>query len=704
MVDREPQRKTIYTLAAISVAVLFLAYQVSGPFEVDVGQPGDEAYLRDFYAIETVDGVSYRWSADSSSIVFPGIGGHAPVVLSLLLNGHRPADLPHPTVTVRANGRDIASFPVAEGFQTYELTVERYALSASGSLQIELHSQTFVPHESTGGGDQRALGVLVDQVSARFQGHLGTVVFPAPLPTVYVAAGVLVSYLLGRRFLSTRWALLASLGILVGLALALVVARIQVAPHCPWVLVAPGVGLLVMEVARRTTQTKINVPLYAMGVAAVLLGLWRFAGVARLSWMRVAPDLANNYHTAAVLRAGGMIYDVHAPLFTGYDNPPLTAILTLPLTLFDLQSSIRLFFGLNTVLVVASVALIFVARREYLLTYPSWLIALALLLNLDPLLDSLLLGQLDAVLLLLIVISFFAYRQGRDLMAGAPLGLAAMIKFSPLLLAMYFLLKRETRVFAAALAAIVATGILSLLGAGLDAHRVFVTKTLPTLLAGSAQLENQSLNGFFNRLFLDGEFITGLEAAPSLPQVRLLTLASSVLIVGITIYLLRRRLPSRTDVRFDLEFSLVVITLPLLSSIAWHHYQTWYVLPLLVLLNPKLRDRPAKRARWIVTALVVLSFLILSIPVTSYAPSFLEGPAKLLISMRFYSGLALFAVLAYLLTQHRADRSPKESGGGSHLETEAPGNQVREDASPAAPTPTGHRPAHGIQFTRYLDH
>jgi hypothetical protein len=65
-------------------------------------------------------------------------------------------------------------------------------------------------------------------------------------------------------------------------------------------------------------------------------------------------------------------------------------------------------------------------------------------------------------------------------------------------------------------------------------------------------------------------------------------------------------------------------------------------------------------------------------------------------SMRFYSGLALFAVLAYLLAQYQANAFSTEFEGGSKPETERPGNQVREGASPAALTKAGCRPARGI--------
>jgi hypothetical protein len=654
MLVSELRGSPFYVLTGLSIVLISLAYQVKAPFAIDVGAPGDAAFLENFHDAESSGELDYRWTSDSSSIIFPNIGGYAPALLRLRLNGHRPADLPHPTVAVRANGTDITSFPVTEGFETYELVLERRALGASGSLQVELHSEAFVPHEYTGSGDQRALGVLVDYASAQFEGGMGTVVIPAPLPMILVTAGVLVSYLLVRWFVPRPWALATASAILTALSWLLATKRMQIAPYLSWLLFVPGLALLVMVLARRTTKTRIGVPLYAAGVATILLGLWRFASVAELAWMGVAPDFANNVHTATVLRSGGMIYDVHAPLFTGYDNPPLTALLHLPFTLLSFQNALRLFFGMNTLLMATSVALIFITERAYLLTYPYWMIAVALVLNLDPVLDSLLLGQLDAVILLLIVVSFVAYRQGRDLISGSSLGLAAMIKFSPALLIGYFLLKKRLRVFASAVAAVFVIAVVSLVLAGLDVHVIFVRDVLPTLLSGSAQLDNQSLNGFFNRLFLEGEFITELLGAPPLPHARLLTLASSMLLLGTTIYLIRGKTKVRTHLRFDLEYSLVVISLPLISSIAWHHYMTWYVLPLAVLLNPKLRTGLGKRARPAMVILTGLSYLCLSVPMSLYAPACLEGVMKLLISVRLYAGLTLYSVFAYLLTRQSA--------------------------------------------------
>lgn len=649
MIAKELRNRAVYVLALISIAVLFVAYQAKPRFEIDVGEHGDTFYVRDFHDIEQVDDLSYRWTSGRSYIVLPGIGGYAPALLQLRLNGHRPADLPPPTVSLRVNGRELGSFVATGEFETYEFPVSRGTVGISGDLEVEIRPEFFVPNQVMGGGDLRQLGVLVDFVSVELQGEPTAIVIPALLPAIYLVGAVSAIYLLARWVLSRRGALVVGVLVLLGLSLALAVGRMYLAPHAFWVLAIPGLGVLIMELARRIPPMAKAIPLSTALVLAVVLGLWRFADMAELSWMGVAPDLANNYTGAMVLRSGGMIYDTDLPLFVGYDNPPLTAILTMPLTLFDLQTAIRFFLSFNVLLLIVSLALIFVMKREYLLRYPYWLVALALVLNLDPVLDSMLLGQLDLLILFLIVVSYWGYRSGREVVAGASLGLAAMIKLSPGLLLLYFLFKRRFRIVASAFATVALTGSLSLLVAGPKAHIQFLTDILPTLLAGSAQIENQSLNGFFNRLFLEASFMTELAEVPPLPQVRILTLLTSALLIGIVAFLLRKRMVSGSDLDFDVEYSLVVILLPMISSIAWHHYMTWYVLPLLVLVNPRLRRSLPKTTCFALAIVGLLSYITLCIPITSYATHFLSGPATVLVSMRLYAGLALFGIFAYLV-------------------------------------------------------
>jgi alpha-1,2-mannosyltransferase len=663
IVETELRGKTIYVLLLFSVLLITLGYQVKIPFEIELGEQGNDSYLRNFYDIETADDLSYRWSSDRSSVLFPGLGGHAPALLRLRLNGWRPADLPPPVVSLKINGHELASFAATHEFETYEFAITRGMTGISGDLVVEIDSEFFVPHQVTGGGDLRQLGVLVERVSVEHQGSPTSIVTPAPLQMIYLVGGVLALYLLARCVVSRRGAVALIVPVLIGLSLTVALGRISLASYSYLVLVIPGLGVLIVELAQRGPTLARGIALATALVLATVLGVKRFMSISSLAGMGIAPDLANNYSGAQTLRSGGMIYSTNLPLFVGYDNPPLTAVLMMPLTLVDLQAAITLFFSLNVAFLLTTLALIYAAKREYLLRYPYWLVVPALVLNLDPVFDSMLLGQLDLVILLLIVLCYWAYRNDRDILAGCSLGLAAMVKLSPVMLILYFLLKREYRVFISALVAGLIVGTLSLAAAGVEAHVIFITRILPTLLAGSAQMENQSLNGFFNRLFLGPSFTTELAQVPSLPQVRILTLLASLVLVGTAAFLVRERLASRHGLRFDLEFSLVVVLLPLISSIAWHHYMTWYILPFLLLLNPRLRDRLPRRTYLVLATIGFSFYATLCIPIGSYPANLPHGPGELLLSVRLYGALAFYGILAYLLARYPSRRHPvRESG------------------------------------------
>lgn len=682
MIKNELRCRTIYLLAMISVIMLFLAYQVKRPFEIDLGEQGDEAYLDNFWEIETADDLSYRWSSDRSSIFLPAIGGYAPALLRLRLNGSRPAGLPLPTVSLRINGQELTSFIATDGFETYQFAIERETMGISGNLKIEIESEFFVPAEVMGGGDLRKLGVLVDSASVKFQESIGALVLPAPLQMFHLVAAVLALYLLARWLLRPRAASLLAISIMTLLSLWTAVSRTSLMPYSYWLVFIPALGVTAMEYA---SLGPITVKGVALATILVLAGLWtlsRFTSLLILSASANAPDFGNNYTAAVLLRQGGLIYDLdelakineavidpplrghHTSLLMSYDNPPFTAVLIAPFTLLDFRTAVAGATMLNMLLLFFSLAFILWSERQDLLRYPQWLIALILALNLEPIYHSFYLGQFDLLILFLIAVGYWAYKGHRDLLAGCCLGLATMIKFSPALLVLYFLYKRCYRVFLSATGMMAVLGVLSWVIAGTENWTFFIMNVLPALLKGSAHLENQSLNGFFNRLFVENHFVTDIVLAPSIPRVRTLTLLASLLLVGITASLVRKRITSRDKLRFDLEFSLVVITLPLLSTIAWHHYMTWYILPFVILLNPRLRERLSFQRGLVVAIVASLVYISLYIPIAFYAPVALEGSVRLLLSLRLYAGLLLYALFSYLLVWYDRRHGVPERNDG----------------------------------------
>lgn len=235
MIKSEVKHRSIYILGMISVVVLSLAYQVRTPFHIALGEQGDEPYLRGFYDMESVDGLSYRWSSDRSTIFLPGIGGYAPTLLQLRLNGSRPPGLPSPSVTLRVNGRELTSFTTTDHFETYQLVVDRDVVGISGNLYVEINSEVFVPAEAGGADDRRRLGVLVDSVSAEFMGRLVPVVMP-PLPQFfYLTLTVVASYLVARLVGWSRTTSLATGGlVLVALSLSVILYRLVMGRYSFW--------------------------------------------------------------------------------------------------------------------------------------------------------------------------------------------------------------------------------------------------------------------------------------------------------------------------------------------------------------------------------------------------------------------------------------------------------------------------------------
>lgn len=680
MIKNELKHRTIYILAVVSASMLFLAYQVKTPFEIDLGEQSSQVYLHNFYQIETADGFSYRWSSDRSSVFLPGIGGYAPALLRLRLNGSRPVGLPLPLVSIRANGQELTSFAATDQFETYEFTIDRETMGISGNLEVEIDSESFAPADVIGGGDLRELGVLVEHVSVRFQGSTGSLVLPPPLQTFHLVGAVLALYLLARWLLPQKGATYCAICILALFSLGTAVSRISLMPFSFWLFAIPALGVAIMELARLGPTMVRGAALAAVLVLASLWTLRAFASLLMLSIEANAPDFGNNYTAALLLRQGGLIYDLdelarinetaiepplpghHESLFTSYDNPPFTAALISPFTLLDFPSGVAAFAVLNSLFLFLSLGLVLWADRQDLLRYPQWLIALILSLNLEPLRHSLYLGQFDLLILFCIAIAYWAYTARRDVLAGCSLGLATMIKVSPALLILYFLYKRQYRIFLSAACTIVLLALLSWIIAGSENWAFFTANVLPALLKGSAHLENQSLNGFFNRLFMDKYFVTHVAEVPSVPQARMLTLLASLLMVGTTAWLVRKRIVSRDDPRFDFQFALVVITLPLLSSIAWHHYMTWYILPFVILLNPKLRERLSFRSYLVVAISASLVYSCLYVPIASYAPVALERALGLLLSLRTYAALLLYALFSYVLVCYdRRDGDAQES-------------------------------------------
>ncbi|HEM60750.1 MAG TPA: DUF2029 domain-containing protein, partial [Chloroflexi bacterium] len=599
MVSHELRRRTIYILSIVSLAVLALAYQVRPAMQIEVGSEGDKSHLTGFHEPDRSDGLSYRWSSGFSTIRLRGVATWTPLELALQLDGSRPAGLPSPHVTVVANGHEVGPLQTTDQFETYRLRISPEMVGIWGDLVIDLHCDAFVPAEVTGADDQRELGVLVDTAAVQ-PVRQPLLVFPPLCQYLGLVFIIAAAYLWSRQVgLSTRGSMLTAVLCTVALAALVIRCPLQLGLCDRWLvalLVVVNVTTILFRSGRarwtgdRKISAEVLADLHLLLVCAVVVaaGLFAWKGL----WQPLAEDRATdfyiNYAAATVLAQGGDIYDPAAlrgasdqwdppvttfdfgSLFVTYITPPFHALMLLPLVPLGYETARPLFLFLSTLLLFCSLALLLRAGETALQKPPRLLLALLVVLAFLPVYTSLALGQVDFVLLFLISLSYWAYLTDRKLIVGPALAAAAMIKLSPAALLLYFLWKRDLAVVASAAVTGVVLGTVSVLAVGQRAALEFATGIVPSLLKGTAFFQNQSLNGFFSRLLVEPSLYYSLREFPSLPAIRVLTLISSLVVVGVVAYLTRPR-GGASSVRFPYEVTLALASLLLVSSITWDH-------------------------------------------------------------------------------------------------------------------------------------
>lgn len=262
------------------------------------------------------------------------------------------------------------------------------------------------------------------------------------------------------------------------------------------------------------------------GLMALLLGAllaWAALPVAWPAWSeasteRNGKDFASYYYAArvalagddpwskaalnAVSRADGTRRGVHPFLY-----PPPFVLVTSWIGRFPLASAYRIWFWLDVLLSVGAAAMLWASMRRV-----SPLAAPAIVLGfgaLSALPNNHLMGQGNLLPLLFLVAGWWAEEEDRPFLAGALVGVAAMLKMSPALFVFLWLFQRNYRAIAGALTAAVALSLATLPLIGPATQLRFYTEILPTFASGgynglSVPIDlfgNHSLPNLLNQAF-----------------------------------------------------------------------------------------------------------------------------------------------------------------------------------------------------------
>jgi alpha-1,2-mannosyltransferase len=354
----------------------------------------------------------------------------------------------------------------------------------------------------------------------------------------------------------------------------------------------------------------------------VLLGGAIGAAVAGLGLYVVVADVLRPWHgesDLAVYQGAVTWWSAHRPLYTfrlpgtpyGFTYPPFAAYLMRPWAWLSPTQAMVLNEVASVAALVATTAWLVapVAARHGWPVRTAGLVAAPLAYFLEPVRETLGLGQVNLYLAALVLFDVAALRRGSRL-AGIGTGLATAVKLTPGLFVLYLVVTGRWRAAGTAAGACLGAAALAFCLAPGTSVQFWTRLVFQTSRVGpTSAVANQSLLGLLTRV-----------SGPHRPVGLVLwaAIAGAVLVVG----LVRARSAHRHG--DDLVgFTLTGLTACLVSPISWTHHLYWIVPAEVVLVDLaagtpawlRRRSRPV-RAAAAVAALVV--FLVFALSVVWY--------------------------------------------------------------------------------------
>lgn len=241
------------------------------------------------------------------------------------------------------------------------------------------------------------------------------------------------------------------------------------------------------------------------------------------------------------------------------------------------------------------------------------------------------LGQINNFILLPMVLAFFFYRSRKPVASGLSIGLAACLKIVPGALLLYFLTKREFKIFVSGLMTVITLFLLSGVAFGFNLVGEYFSKVVPATfgIEGKYTYYNQAASGFFSRVINNGN-----NAATA-------TIIFSLLILVVTLYLLLRQ--KEVDA---FGYSLIISTILLINSFSWQHHFVWLLFPFLTLFA-YLKKCPSRKMQ----LLTFVSYLLVAFNIKRpelLMSSFFD---KILLSHVFFGNFLLWLLLVFLISR-----------------------------------------------------
>ncbi len=307
--------------------------------------------------------------------------------------------------------------------------------------------------------------------------------------------------------------------------------------------------------------------------------------------------------------------------------PPVSELFYIPLAFLPYQVSQAIFTFISFFSIVGAIYLsIKLAFGK--VVWPYFLVFMGLAFLSFPTKFSLGMGQINSIVLLLLLLAYYLELKNKSVWGGIILGSSIILKPIFVFFLLFFALKKSWKIISVSLATVFIGIVTTLLFLNLGTWvSWFNTGILPLVasLAGREVYYNQGVLGFISRIF------TSLDVRKYLSE-----FVSILLVALASFYVLRKR-------SGVLTLSLFIITLLIIDTTSWQHHFVWLIFPFIVLFSYLV-----KLKKVVFLGLICLAYLLVSWNFKNplYFP-------PIILSNQFYGTIILWAINIYLLSGPR---------------------------------------------------
>jgi uncharacterized membrane protein SirB2 len=260
-------------------------------------------------------------------------------------------------------------------------------------------------------------------------------------------------------------------------------------------------------------------------------------------------------------------------------NPPFFTLISFPLAYLSYPHALLL-WTLLSILTGALGILLLQQKLDPQNFSPSCaLLLLIALFSYFPSFVNLQFGQVGLLLLPLLVCGWRTARDGKAISAAIFLSIATSLKPFIGLFLFYFLMRKEWHGLCAFFATLLSCALIAALFLGADSYVAYYHACQQIKWAASSW--NVSFYGFLLRLWGGLESNVALLPVPGLITY-LYPFVAGLFFLAI-IHFLRPTIPTKTEQKVDLDFSVIIVGMLLLSPLGWIYYFPLLSIPILIL-------------------------------------------------------------------------------------------------------------------------